>query len=897
MSDSPRMLSSKFTPRPLGPYPLERVRLLEVLQQHAEAKLVLMHAPAGYGKSTLMAQWNQRLCAPAGTGPSTGWISIDEDDNDAGRFAAVLGQALLPDAGAGTDLLDCMTGCLRPHGRFTLFLDEEEHLTADDALRLLEVLLELSPAGLHLVVGSRAQPRRLATQLSLRSDFLELTAQDLAFRPDEIGQFVQLRCGVTLDASTRARLAQRTEGWAAALQLAAVELARGEPPQAVCDRLTAPHSSLLRYLSEEILIHLQPRQRQFLLQTSFLLELSGPLCDAVTGGNDGEALLMQLQQANLLLQPVDVQRRRYRYHALFRDVLLQELHARHAEQLPILARRASDWSAQAQRPEDAVEYALLAGDAAHLIGCIGRCMESLISQAQFETAKRWLRGVPRDELAARPELLLWLAWVDLWSNDFGAARAAVSELERLSARQSIATEQQLGQHVIRVLLDILDGRYDQALAITASASRQAAAPERRLSVRLCNLRGLLAQMQGRFGEAAAQAEQAAVLAAQPPPMWLSLVHAAHIRGMVEMSLGNLSSAWREFHRPERALAATQSQAALEINPSRLLALLCGSKALVLYERNRLEDAEDCLERHGPFMNTVFSPTGRMLWYQLRARLRALQGDDEGCLASLEEGSAYAIRHGIAWMQRLMQWGRIDYDVARGDLSHARSMAAGLLEQTPLAEAPEWIVSCEELFGAAITSSRLLIHIGQARQALEGLRAHIAHSERQFRRLRLTKLLVLEALALQSLGERPRALAALRRALELGQRSGVVRTFVDEGAICHELLRELARTLPGGGLYVGRLLAAFEGSEPQEATARGAPAAVTAAPNPEPLSAREQQILQCLARGHSNLAVGQQLCLSPNTVKWHLRQMYGKLGVRSRTQAVHVALQQRWVRPP
>ncbi len=890
MSESPRMPLSKFGPRPLGPYALDRHRLLALLEQHADAKLVLIHAPAGYGKSTFMTQWYRRLSATPQHG-GTGWLWVDEDDNDPGRFAAALGRALLPQAAGGTDLLECINASLRAHGRFTLFLDEEEHLVAKDAIELLEVLIDLSPGTFHLVVGSRSRPDRLAMRLRMRGDFLELSTRDLRFSEQEIGEFVRLRCGVTLDSPTLARLAARTEGWAAALQLAAVEIAQGEAPQAVCERLARPHSNLLRYLSDEVLVHLQPQQREFLLDTSFLLELTGPLCDAVTGGTDGDGMLLQLQQANLLLQATDELHRRYRYHALFKDMLLQQLRQRDPSRLPVLARRASEWCVQAQRAEDAVEYALLAGDTAHLIGCIRACMEALIHRAQFETARRWLQAVPPAQLNAHADLLVWSVWVNLWTNDFAASRAAMSTLEQLSGRQDALPGERLGEDIVRVLLRVLDGRYEEALAITGAAASELRPQERNVVVRLCNLRSLLAQMQGRFGEAAAESERATALAAQDPPMWLSLVHAAHIRGMVELSLGNLSSAWREFQRPERALAAAQGHAKWDVNPGQLLALLCGSRALVLYERNRLDDADDCLQHYAPFMNTVFSPTGRMLWFQLRSRLRALQGDEEGCLTTLEEGTAYAIRHGIGWMQLLMQWERIDYDLAKGDLDHARSLAAGMPQQTPPAPA-RWIVTCEELFGPVISASRLLIRIGQARLALAALQPHIAHSEQQLRRLRLTKLRVLQAVALHVEGELQPALLALRQALELAQRSGAVRTFVDEGAQCRELLQELLRA-PHSPLHTERVLAAFEGAQPADL-----PIQTVAVPsNPETLSAREQQILQCLARGHSNLAVSQQLALSPNTVKWHLRQIYGKLGVRSRTQALHVALQQRWVRPP
>jgi LuxR family maltose regulon positive regulatory protein len=400
---------------------------------------------------------------------------------------------------------------------------------------------------------------------------------------------------------------------------------------------------------------------------------------------------------------------------------------------------------------------------------------------------------------------------------------------------------------------------------------------------------LLAQMRGRFGDAAQHTEHVLSTAAQSPPLWLSQLHAAHISGLTELSLGRLSGALRQFEMPERALIGAQRQSELGVNPSQLLALLSGAKALALYEMNRLDDAQDCLERYAPFLSCIFSPSSRMLWHQVSARLYALRGDEDACLTALEEGNAYAIRHGVGWMEVLMRWARVDVDIARGDLNHARSIATSLLERVPLNVAPEWITPCEEIFGPIISAMRFLIHTDQSRLALSHLPLHIAHAELQLRRLQLTKLRVLEALALATIGERQQALAALRVAIGLGQQSGAIRTFVDEG--CLELLRELERGRPldpDTGVYMRRLLAAYAGAEELDAhpSGRVSPESQAAA-----LSVREKQILQHLAQGHSNLAMGQRLFLSPNTVKWHLSQLYSKLGVHNRTGAVHVARQQ------
>lgn len=896
MFEQSRPAPAKFSVRPLGANQFERPRLIRLLERHAEARLVLIHAPAGYGKSTLMAQWAQRVVAG---GRGAGWVWLDDDDNDAGRLGRVLSRALAPEGAGRLDLFDAINGCLQAQARFTLFLDEAERLEADEALRLIEVLLDFSPPQLQLVIGSRTLPPRLALRLRLHADCLGITVRDLAMCSDEIVQFMQSRCAVTLDAQTIDTLERATEGWAAALQMTAVEIAQGVSAQQVCAQLSAPQSDVLRYLSDEMLGHLQAQQRDFLVRTSFLQELYGPLCDAVTGRQDGEWQLHELQRANVLLQPVDASRRHYRYHALLAELLRQQLREQHPGELPVLARRAAQWCTGEQLHQSAADYALLSGDPDLLIACIERCIEPLIGQAQFTTARRWLRAIAPAILQRHTDMLIWSAWVDLWTNDFAAAHTTVAQIGQLAADLPINVRQALMRSILEVLLDILHERYPHALLTLQSACRQMPSSERDINVRLDNLCALLAQTQGRFGDAARHAEQALALATQPPPVWLSAAHAAHISAMAEVSLGNLSGALRQLQLPERLLAGADAAGPANVDPTQLLAALCGTKALALYELNRLEDAEDCLDRHGPFLGAVFSPSSRALWYQLRARLAALRGDEDGCLAILSEGGAYAIRNGLAWMQQLLQWERIDHDLDRGNIDHARSLAAGLLDARRLETAPEWIPVCKEIFGPTLVALRLLIRTNEGARALGYLRLHIAAAARQLRRLRETRLRVLEALALQALEERAGAVAALREALALAQQSGAIRAFVDAGGECRALLRELVRGAHAeprdpAVVFALELLAAFDGAEGNADSGAGSEGE---APDGTVLSAREAQILQRLSQGYSNLAVGQQLFLSPNTVKWHLRQLYAKLGVRNRTQAVHVARQRHLMRIP
>lgn len=880
-----RLPASKFSPRPLGPNSLERGRLIELLKKNEHAKLVLVHAPAGYGKSTLMSQWHAHLRE---LGRGVGWIVLDEDDNDSARLAAALGQALMPGSQGAADLFDSLNDCLQQHPQFTLFIDDEERLTDPEAQGLVEVILRLSPPGFHLVIGSRAQPQRLMPRWRVRSDYLEITARELAFQPDEIARYMQQRCQVSIDAETERYLAQRSQGWPAALQLAAAEIRRGMPVRKLFEQGAAASTNLFQYLSDEVMIQLRPEQHAFLLQTGFIDELSGPLCDAVTQRPDSAALLQELHVSNLPLQVIDSAALTFRYHPLFAEFLLRQLRQRHPGLLPTLARRASDWCARSGKPEAAVEYALLAEDTPHLLACQRACLEQLLLRGQIVTARRWLGAVEPAALLADPDLLRWRVWVDVYSNDFSAAQGALADFERV-ADGSRASE----RLILRILIAMVYGKMESVAGAVAEASRIVTREDVRMWAMLANTRSMLYQMQGRFSEAAQEIEE--VMARAPPGNWLSYVHACYAGAMLELALGNVQRAWRRAELPDRRIQEAVRHGEWSGNRNQLLALVGGARALVLYELNRLEDAEDSLDRSAPFMNSAYSPSGHALWHLMRGRILAQREDGDAYEDAMQEASAYAARHGIDWMTNMVLWERIDHDVSRGELHRARAVGGALLAKLSLDAPPAWIWPWEDRFGSILSALRLMIYTGDARQALRVLPVHIRHAEQQLRRLRLVRLRVLEALALRASNDPVGAREALRQAVGVGQPTGATRVFVDEGAAVRDLLRELQQDgplPPEQAAFIEQLRGTFEETEiPGEAG--GEPEAPSDAQFPIPLSTRELQILKRLAEGHSNLAVGQQLFLSPNTVKWHLSQIYAKLGVKNRTQAVHVARQHHW----
>lgn len=882
MFDLPRHLAAKFVPRPEGPNTLERGRVLELLERNAHAKLVLVHAPAGYGKSTFMAQWYRRLRQSS---QGVGWMVVDEDDNDPSHLVEALGHALAP-SGNGVDLIDAVNGCLQVHARYTLFIDDEERLVSPEARQLIGVLLNLSPPDLHLVIGCRMQPPHLLPRWRVRDDYVEITARELAFDPAEISEYILQRCHLALDQETVRYLAQRTEGWPAALQLAATEIGRGTPIRKLFEQGATASTNLFQYLSDEVMIHLRPEQTEFMLQTGFIGELSASLCDAVTGRSDSARSLWELLQANLPLHASTTDHEIFRYHPLFAEFLRRQLQLRHPGMLSRLARRASEWCSRSGQRETAVEYALLSDDPGHLLACIRACIEAVILRGQSVTARRWLDSVPPEFIGEQPDILFWNAWLKIGVSDFGGAQRILIDLDRFGSRTG-----RPDREFLRMMLDLAYGRFDAVAAVAAVLESEADPADLRIRIGVSNTQAMLHLMRGRLSDASQKVEESMAMALIEPVNWVGYVHACYNSAWIEFTLGNLTGALRLLEQSERFLERRARESEPGKSASLLLARLASIRALVLYELDRLEDAEDTLERAAPVFNSIFMPSGRALWYVVRARLYALRAEEVAYEETLREAIGYSAQHGIHWLRALVLWEHIEHDMSRGDIHRARALAGNASGQMQLAHPADWTALWEDRFGSELSALRLMILTGEASRALELLPVHIRQAEQQLRRIRLVRLRVLEALALDCTDVRSRAIEALGRAVEIAQPTGAIRVFVDEGKPCLELLRELQADQvlpPEQAEYIRALIGHFDDDEGAHAGSLSADAGF-----PVPLSTRELQILKRLAEGHSNLAMGQQLFLSTNTVKWHLSQIYAKLGVRNRTQAVHVARQHNW----
>jgi LuxR family maltose regulon positive regulatory protein len=738
--------------------------------------------------------------------------------------------------------------------------------------------------GMHLVIATRSDPRLPLSRLRGRGLLTEIEAADLRFTLDEATAFLNQVMGLGLSREDVAALAMRTEGWIVGLQMVAHALqgtlsAGGQDASRVSDFIaafTGSHRYILDYLTDEVLLQEPAPTQAFLLRTSILERLSGPLCDAVTGQEGGQEMLARLDADNLFVVPLDSERHWYRYHHLFANLLGKRLARLHADLVPDLHRRASQWYEGAGLFGEAIAHALAGEDYVRAAALIERhAIQQLSTSRREADLAEWLEALPEDLVQSRPWLCVYIAWTRHWRGQRDQVEACLARAERALARtpegetapdDDARREEQLiagyiaairAHHALvnqeiprvvdmaqRAIAFLSEGDYmrcEAAVALGGAywalgdvlASRQAFAQARTtaersgyppLAVPAGCYEGMQAIKQGQLHEAEAIFRQALHRAIGPGDRPLP------VAGFPLVRLGDLSREWNDLEAADCDLSKG--------------VLLC----------RQLGQADVIAEG-----------------YVMLARLQLAQGDPSQILVTLERVDRIRKDTKIdPWITSWADECRIQAWLAAGDLAAATrwAQASGLTVN----DEPAYQYDLHHL-----NLARVLIAQGDG-QALDLLARLRAAAERAGWVHEQIKVLILEALAHQMRGsdDAQRALEALEQALALAEPGGYLRTFVQEG----EPLTRLLRQVPPSD-YVSRLLAACGDRPPAPA-----PAASPGVPEQiEPLSERETEVLALIAQGLTNREVGQRLFISQGTVKAHTSNIYGKLGVRSRTQAV------------
>jgi LuxR family transcriptional regulator, maltose regulon positive regulatory protein len=888
-----------------GPRPgfVPRPRLAARLEDGLARGVVLVSAPAGSGKTVLLADWARRGGRPVA------WLSLDAADNDPARFwrhlVAALGRARpgteelagpalgplapsLPD-GLVTALINELAG--QPgDGEMIVVLDDYHVIDAQQVHGSLLFLLRHLPPGLRLVLAGRSDPPLPLAGLRARGQLAELRADDLRFTADEAAALLREAIGADLPGDAVAALAARTEGWAAGLQLAGLSLRGRADAAGLVAAFSGSHRYVLDYLTEEVLDRQSQQVRAFLLETSVLDRLSGALCDAVTGSSGGQAMLEQVERAGLFLTPLDEVRGWWRYHHLFADLLRARLQHELPARVEALHRAAAAWHEERGLADDAIRHALAAGDPAWAARLIERHFDAVFLQGEGATIQRWLAALPADLTRSRPRLGLAQAWMAVVGGHMETAGIALEAAESASAEAaqvpfepsagagaSLLANMPASVAIGQAWLAYLRGDADGMAAFASQARRELADGDKTLNLFYQLELALADRLGGRLDDAERgfASTVAGLRAAGERGLAIAF---SHFLGQIQVAQGRLDAALGTY------------QAALEMaaGPGRPAPPAAGiayaGMAGVEYQRGELDAALRhvtegiALLRPASYTSPIATVLATLAW------IRQARGDTAGALEAIGEAEQVAPSPAVADLSNPLPAQRARLLLAQGDTAAAARWAQqrglGADDEPGYPQEREYLVL-----------ARVLLAEDRPRRALALLERLLQAAVTQDRTGSVIEVQALRALALAAGGDEPAAVAALAEALTLACPQGYVRVFADEGAPMRALLGRLiaaqraeqspARRVPPRCL--AQIVQAF-GPEPA-APGSGRRAAPAVPGLAEPLTGRELEVLRLLAAGKSNQRIAHDLVVALDTVKKHVTHVLGKLGAANRTEAV------------
>jgi LuxR family transcriptional regulator, maltose regulon positive regulatory protein len=881
----------RTTARRQQPPRIPRPHLISRLRTGLHARLTLVSAPPGFGKTTLVADWvysdpfptvNAQFC----------WLSLDEGDNDPVRFFSYVIAALqtvLPKLGAAAVALLQSLPPPMPEAVLTLIINEltdiphsiilvldDYHVIITPAIHsAVTFLVDHMPSTLHLVITSRADPLLPLARWRARREMAELRTADLRFTPEEAALFLNTAMGLNLAAPDLAALEERTEGWIAALQLAALSLQGRNDRSDFVASFAGSNHYITDYLVDEVLEQLPPVTREFLLQTALLDSLCGSLCDAVTGQNNGQAMLEQLERANLFLVPLDDERRWYRYHHLFADVLRSRVQQIHPEQLSEWHRRASVWYEEHEFFPEAINEAWRAVDMAQFARLIEQHGPAIAFRGQIQTVLAWLDRLPEDLMRTSPVLYVYHASVLMFMNRAVAAEKRLQDAERAIVAGVSAEEAQIvrGQvATIRANLSRITG--DMASCIAFAQQALAYLPE--VETAPLKLRAIAMLDHARAYRLTGTVTPAdeALAAAMLEPVAATGNTFAGLNSVTNLAyLQRLQGRLRQARR-------TYAQALQLVSKPQEIEFLFGNGYYyfglgdILREQNDLEGAQRYLAQGFAQVTGEITVEAEVitLGYTALAWLQQAQGTPDVANATLIDLLDLARQRGFAPHLILRAEAvQAHLRLTQGNLAVAQSWAR---EQHPDRNHVETAYLRET---ETLVLARVLLAGGRAPEAERLLARLLLAAEAANRGNSVIEILIIQALALHARQNTPGALIVLQRALDLAEPEGYVRIFLNEGPLMALLLRHAQ---PQSG-YAGRLLDAFSAREL---------ASLVPFAQIESISARELDVLRLMAQGASNQTIADTLVVALPTVKKHVSNILGKLQVASRTQAIAQAHQ-------
>ncbi|MBI5964548.1 MAG: tetratricopeptide repeat protein [Chloroflexi bacterium] len=858
----------------------------------AGRKLTLISAPAGFGKTTLVSEWIS--CGEI----SAAWISLDENDGDTSRFLTYLIaalQTLISGVGDGvwaalqssqpipaTELLTTLLNELETtEDDFILVLDDYHAVDSHAVDELLTFLVEHMPPSLHLVITTREDPALPLARLRAKNQLTEIRTADLRFTESEAADFLNQVMGLNLTAEDASALDKRTEGWVAGLQLAALSMQGKADAAEFIRSFSGTNQFVLDYLLEEVLQKQPEAVQEFLLHTSILNRLNGSLCVALWQGEtlSAQTMLEQLERANLFVIPLDDERRWYRYHHLFRDLLRQRLGQKQdKEAISQLHIRASEWFGQSGEIGEAFHHALAAADFERAARLTESAWLGMDETFQTGTWLGWVNQLPLSVRRVRPVLLTQMGWSYM---DAGNAEASESSLKDAEA--------------------CLKNPLEDLVIVEPEQFRT-------LPVRIAMARAYNAQVQNRFADTVKFAEMAQDMA--PPDDEFLQAQASSILSTTYWASGELDKAY--------AFMSNWVDAAQQADNFAFAVAASFAKADILIAQGRLRDAIQVYQTalklattHGVESITAHHHLGLGLLYHemgederaashlqksfelgrqtpivgwayrkslAQAYLKEFEGDHDAALEALDEAQRFYVRTPIPNLRPVGAMKARIY-LKQGQLMNAQTWArkSGL----SLRDAPDYLHEFERVTLARIALAEVNVNFSDVLSSLE---RHLKLAETQNRLASQIEILIVLSLAFHAKGEQANAIALLEQALKLAKFEGYLRLFVDEGELMRLLILDLRSALESSARtevqplfgYVEKLLAGF--SQPTQLQKSKTELI-------DPLSDRELEVLRLIAQGLSNQELTRKLFVTLSTVKGHNLRIFAKLQAKSRTEAV------------
>jgi LuxR family transcriptional regulator, maltose regulon positive regulatory protein len=883
---SKRLLQTKFYVPPIRSNQVSRPRLIDLLNGGMDKTITLVSAPAGYGKTTLISKWLKE------TGISSAWLSLDVGDNDPTRFLQYLITSIQTIAPTiGNDLLYMLQGAQPAQHEnvinlltnelaslsdsFVLVLDDFHVINNETVLSIIYYLLEHVPHHKHLVLLTRIDPPLPLSRLRVRNQLLDIRADQLRFTRDEITAFLNDVMGLTLSANDLSAMETRTEGWIAGLQLAALSMQSSKDIHGFVSAFTGSHHYIMDYLVEEVL-KAQPKQvGAFLLQTSILDNMCGPLCEAVidkvtNGPVNGQEMLEALEKMNLFVIPLDNERRWYRYHRLFADVLRKRLEHQYPQLLAELHHRASRWYEQNGLTFEAIQQAIVANDkdrAAQLIegnGCF-----LLMSGGEVATLLNWT-----DAIEFKSEMHPWLAILKAW------ALALTGNLDRVEPTLRVP-EQLLSPleptDEVRTMLGTIaaarahcaNSQGDTRLAAEYAQQALEKLPD---CSSICTIRSVATLILGDTSWINGDLDNAAHAYAES----IRIGREAGNLPMVIIAKSNFADVLMEQGQLYRAADIYNQTMQMAVRPdgqrSPLAVSIYAGLCRLSYENNRLDDAAQDIHRCIDLCRQWGDLNFQAVACAMLARLEQIRGNPEECQKAMRSAEQLADKHSLSPRQFIL----VNSDLARLWLAqgnperlsqHIQKSGLTIEDDIPSQREPEYVILLRALlaqgdYDASLALSKRLLQKAEASKRVG----------------RVIEVLVLQALIFQDRKDLDQALAVLKRAIALARPEKYVRTFIDEGEPMVKLLH-LARSRQIETEYVTDLLNAIQ----QASGTKQPPPQLLS----EPLTTREVEVLKLIEAGSSNQEIAEKLVISIATVKRHISNIYTKLDVKTRTQAIAI----------